>query len=120
MEDVTRVGIYVAREGSPPAEWIRIAANHPWADKPRWAPNGRLLYFISNQGSPYFNLWAVRFDPDRGTPIGDPFQLTRFDTPGLTISPDVGASDIGISARRAVLTMQTVRGNIWMMENVDR
>jgi hypothetical protein len=54
--------------------------------------------------------------------MGDPFQLTRFDTPGLglTISPDVGATDIGISGRRAVLTMQTVRGNIWMMENVDR
>ena len=29
LEDVTRAGIYVAREGSPPAEWIRIAANHP-------------------------------------------------------------------------------------------
>ncbi len=106
--------------GRAPAEWIRIAANHPWADKPRWAPNGRLLYFISNQGSPYFNLWAVRFDPDRGTPIGEPFQLTRFDTPGLSISPDVSNSEIGISARRAVLTMQTVRGNIWVMENVDR
>ena len=120
MEDVTRAGIYVARAGSAPAEWIRIAAAHPWADKPRWAPNGRLLYFISNQDSPYLNLWAVRFDSDRGTPIGDPIQLTRFDTPGLTISPDVAATEIGISARRAVLTMQTVRGNIWVMENVDR
>ena len=122
LEDVTRAGIYVAREGSPPAEWIRIAANHPYADKPRWAPNGRLLYFISNQGSPYLNLWGVRFDPDRGIPMGDAFQLTQFDTPslGLTISPDVGATDIGISGRRAVLTMQTVRGHIWVMENVDR
>ena len=54
--------------------------------------------------------------------MGDPFPLTRFDTPGLglTISSDIAASEIGISARRAVLTMQTVRGNIWMMENVDR
>jgi hypothetical protein len=122
VDDVTRVGTYVAREGSPPAEWIRIAPNHPWADKPRWAPNGRLLYFMSNQGSPYFNLWGIRFDPDRGIPMGDAFPLTRFDTPGLglTISPDVGNSDIGISERRAVLTMQTVRGNIWIMENVDR
>ena len=121
-EDVTRVGIYVAREGAPPAAWIRLAANHPWADKPRWAPNGKLLYFISNQGSPYFNLWGVRFDPDRGIPMGDPFSLTRFDTPGLglAMSSDVTASEIGVSERRAVLTLQTARGNIWMMENVDR
>ena len=85
-EDAERAGIYVAREGAPPADWIRIAADHPWADKPRWAPNGRLLYFISNQGSPYFNLWAIRFDPDRGIPMGDPFQLTRFDTSGLGLT----------------------------------
>jgi len=76
--------------------------------------------FISNHGSPFFNLWAVRFDPDRGTAIGAPFRLTQFDTPGLTISPAVAVSETGISARRAVLTMQTVRGNIWVMENVDR
>jgi hypothetical protein len=71
-------------------------------------------------GRTLFNLWGVRFDPDRGSPIGGPFALTRFDTPALRISPDVGWTEIGISATRAVLTMETVRGNIWMMENVDR
>jgi Tol biopolymer transport system component len=118
--DRTRVRIFVAREGAAPAAWIRIAANHAWADKPRWSPDGRRLYFISDHGSPYFNLWGVRFDPDRGTAIGEPFQVTRFDTPGSTILPDMAYAEIGISARRAILPMQTVRGNIWVMENVDR
>jgi len=99
---------------------LRRCADQAWADKPRWAPNGRVLYFISKGGSPYFNLWGIRFDPDRGIAIGDPLALTRFDTPGLRISPNVGWTETGISARRAVLTMETVRGNIWVMENVDR
>jgi hypothetical protein len=33
---------------------------------------------------------------------------------------DVAPPEIGISARRAVLTMATVTGGIWMLENVDR
>jgi hypothetical protein len=120
-EDLSRAGIYVApSEGAPAAKWTQIAPTHSWADKPRWAANGKLLYFISNHGSPYFNLWGVRFDPDRGVPIGDPLQFTRFDAPGLLISPDVGAMELGISTERAVLTMQTVRGNIWIMDRVDR
>ena len=120
VEDPTRTRIYVAPEGAATAKWTQIATNHSWADKPRWAPNGRLLYFISDHGSPFFNLWGVRFDPERGTPIGDPFPVTRFDTPGLTISPDLDTAEVGISARRAVLSMQTVRGNIWIMEHVER
>jgi hypothetical protein len=66
----------------PASKWISIAPSHGWADKPRWAPNGRALYFITKAGSPYFNLWGVRFDPDRGTAIGDPVPVTRFDSRG--------------------------------------
>jgi Tol biopolymer transport system component len=120
LDEPNRLGMYVARERAPVSEWMQIASSHPWADKPRWAPNGRVLYFISKRGAPHFNLWGVRFDPDRGTPIGDSFALTRFDTPRLRISPDVGWTEIGISATRAVVTMETTRGNIWMMDNVDR
>jgi len=121
VDDPSQVEINVApASGAPQANWVRIAADHPWADKARWAPDGKALYFISNQGSSFFNLWGVRFDPDRGKPIGAPFVITTFDSPGLVISPDLGSSEIGISARRAVLTMATVTGGIWMLENVDQ
>ena len=72
---------------TPAAEWIPVARDHPWTDKPRWSPDGRLLYFISNQGSSFFNLWAVRFDPKGGALVGAPFPLTRFDSPAQVISP---------------------------------
>jgi len=110
----------IAREGAPLSEWIPVARDHPWADKPRWSPDGKLLYFISNEGSPFFNLWAIRFDPERGTLVGAPFPLTHFDSPALAMSTDMVTSQIGISAQRAMLTMVSARGHIWMLENVDR
>jgi hypothetical protein len=34
--------------------------------------------------------------------------------------PDVIGAEIGISARFAILTMESVRRSIWLLENVDR
>ena len=106
--------------GAPPADWTRIAADHLFPDKPRWAPDGRTLYFLSRSPGAFFNLWGIRFDPEGGQPVGAPFTITRFDSPGQMISPDVGETETGISARHAMLTMATVTGNIWMLDNVDR
>ncbi len=102
--------------GAPAADWTRIALEHEWADKPRWAPDGRMLYFLSRHQTSFYNLWGIRFDPVRGKPVGEPFMVTRLDSPGLVISPLIGDSEIGISARRAMLTMATVSGNIWMLD----
>ena len=46
--------------------------------------------------------------------------ITQFDSSGQMISPDVGETETGISARRAMLTMATVTGSIWMLDNVDK
>jgi hypothetical protein len=106
--------------GGAREEWTAIAGEHEWTDKPRWAPDGRTIYFLSRHSSPFFNLWASRFDREHGKPVGEPFQLTNFDSPSLLIWPEIAGAANGISAHRAVLTMATVTGNIWMIENVDR
>jgi hypothetical protein len=93
---------------------------HTWPDKPRWASDGRTLYFLSRRPTSYFNLWAIRFDPERGTPVDQPFALTRFDSQTLVISPDMTHSDMDVSSRHVVLTMKTVTGSIWMLDNVDK
>jgi hypothetical protein len=84
-------------------------------DKPKWAPDGRALYFISQRPTSYFDLWAVRFDPDRGTPVGQPFALSQFDTPSRVISQDIARAEMDVSSRHAVLTIKTVSGSIWML-----
>ncbi len=116
-----RIELMVAPGGGGPATtWRRIAADHAWPDKPRWAPDGRTLYFLSRQHAEHFNLWGIRFDPSRGRSVGEPFVITRFESSGHTISSDIERTEMSISARRAVFTMETITGNIWMLDNVDR
>jgi Tol biopolymer transport system component len=111
----------VPAAGGARADWIHIAREHEWPDKSRWSPDGRTIYFLSRLRSSFINLWGSRFDTERGTPVGEPFRITHFDAPGLVISPNLAdGSEIGISAHRALLTMATVTGNIWMLDNVDK
>lgn len=97
-----------------------VARGHEHPHKPRWAADGRVLYFLSRQSSSLYNLWATRFDPERGVPIGDPFPVTHFDSPSQAISPWFLKTEMSISARRAVLTMRTLSGSIWMLDNADK
>ena len=106
--------------GAPPDAWIRIAPGYGWVDKPRWSPDCRTIYFLSRRNSAYFNLWGVRFDRERGRPVGEPFAISHFESRGRMISPDMGNTETGISANRALLTLATVKGNIWMLDNVDQ
>ena len=75
LGEAQRLDLMIApAEGSPPTAWTRLLADHPWADKPRWSDDGRLLYFLSRGSGDYFNLWALPFDPIRGVPAGTAFR----------------------------------------------
>jgi Tol biopolymer transport system component/DNA-binding winged helix-turn-helix (wHTH) protein len=100
--------------------WTRVAADHLWADKPRWAPDGRTLYFISPKPLGYYNLWGVRMDPARGTTTSDPFQITQFNSSALMIDPNMTTSDIALAPGRLAVTMARITGSIWMLSDVDR
>ena len=105
--------------GATERQWIAITDKHSWVDKPRWAPDGRKLFFVKQSDS-FWNLWAIRIDPDRGLPVGSPIQITRFNTAGLQLSPVFIMADVGISARRLILAMMERSGNIWTVDNADR
>jgi len=36
----------VARPGTPPEQWVRIARDHEWPDKPRWGADGKTIFLI--------------------------------------------------------------------------
>jgi len=100
-------------------EWARITEGKYWDDKPRWAPDGRKLYFLSSRGG-FLNVWGVRFDPLSGKAEGEPFRITDFQSPSQMVSPVIANSDIDVSAHRLLLTILEVSGSIWVLENVDR
>ena len=93
----TASAIYVSPASGGP--WIRITDGKRWDDKPHWSPDGKMIYFLSAR-SGFFNVWATRFDPVRGKPLGDPFSVTALDSPSQMVPkfiPDSPLSYIGSS-----------------------
>ena len=111
--------VVASMDGAQTAEWTPLVQTPSVTDKPRWAPDGRRVYFLTSRGG-FYNLGGIRFDPDRGVATGQPFDVTHFVSPSLTVSTSMGESEIGIAAHRAVLTMVSSTGSIWMLDNVDK
>lgn len=105
----------------PPSggEWKRITEGRFFDDKPRWSPDGRILYFISNRTG-FFNVWGIGFDSVRGEPVGEPFRVTSFESPTQMILPDVTIMEMTLSKDRLILPIMEVSGGIWILENVER
>jgi Tol biopolymer transport system component len=105
----------VSASGGP---WTRITDGRHWDDKPRWSPDGRTIYFVSGPGG-FFNVWGIRFDPAVGKPVGQPFQVSKFDSPRLMIPRFIPPVGLSLTQDKLVLTMAQESGNIWILDNVD-
>lgn len=100
-------------------QWTRITDGKHWDDKPRWSPDGKLIYFLSER-SGFFDLWAIHFDPVRGKPQGDPFLVKAFDDPAFMIPKTISSVDVSLTRRKLAIPLQQVSGAIWILDNVDR
>jgi len=109
--------LYVVPASGGP--WTRITDGRHWADKPRWSPDGRTIYFVSGPGG-FFNIWGIRFDPAAGKPVGQPFQLSKFDSPRLMILRTIPFVGLSFTQNKLVVTMAEESGSIWLLDNVDR
>jgi Tol biopolymer transport system component/DNA-binding winged helix-turn-helix (wHTH) protein len=99
--------------------WVPVTDGNHWSDKPRWSPDGKVIYYISEKNG-FSNVWGIRFDPSLEKVLGQPFQLTLFETPSLMFPTLIEPSDISIAPGRLALTLQDTSGSIWILDNVDR
>jgi len=109
--------LYVTPAAGGP--WIRITNGQHWDDKPRWAPDGKTLYFVSGRRG-FFNVFGIRFDPVKGKAVGDPFRVTAFESPALMVPKYIYPVELSLTQDKLVLTMEKRSGSIWVLDNVDR
>ena len=109
--------IYVtpAAGGGP---WTTITEGKHWDDKPRWSPDGRIIYYLSERRG-FFNVWGIRFDPVNGRTEGEPFQVTSFNNPRLMVAEVIGDVGLSLTQNQLVVTASQVSGSIWVLDNVD-
>jgi hypothetical protein len=88
-------------------------------DKPRWGPDGRVLYFVSNRTG-VLNVWGRRFDAERGMPLGDVFPVTSFRSAQFVLTDQAVQMDIAVTRTQMLLPMSESRSDIWMLDQVDR
>lgn len=94
--------------------WIPITNGRQYDDKPRWAPDGRSVYYLSLRDG-FWNLWRQAFDSDRGQPVGPPVQVTHFTSSDRMI---VHRSQLqtAITDNEFVVPLTEASGAIWMLD----
>jgi Tol biopolymer transport system component/DNA-binding winged helix-turn-helix (wHTH) protein len=93
--------------------WNRISQPGIWGDKPRWSPDGNLLYLISEHDG-FRCLWAQRLDHSTKRPAGAPISIMHFHSARLsTANIGYGQLEIGVAADKIVFNLGELTGNIW-------
>ncbi|MFN0100576.1 MAG: protein kinase domain-containing protein, partial [Bryobacteraceae bacterium] len=112
-----RSRIYVAPFKGPVAHdvasWIPITGGDSLDDKPRWSPDGSLLYFTSERDG-FRCIWAQRLHRDTKLPAGGPFPVQHFHTSRRSLmNVGLGPLEISVTGNALVFNLGERTGNIW-------
>ena len=109
--------VYVMPSGGGP--WRPITDGRSFDDKPRWGPDGNIVFFVSNRsGTP--NVWARRFETTTGVPVGEPFAVTSFHSAQFQLTSRTVQMDIAITTTNLLLPMSEGRSDLWVLDPIDR
>jgi hypothetical protein len=103
------------RDGSAASEreWFRITESDVKADKPRWSPDGTIVYYTADRDG-FWCLWAQRVDPTTKRPVGPPLALYHFHRARLSMAGvGSGGQEISVGKDMIVLNLGELTGNIW-------
>ncbi|MGI9065360.1 MAG: protein kinase domain-containing protein [Pyrinomonadaceae bacterium] len=99
---------------------VHVTDERRWSDKPRWSPDGKTIYFVTNHSSMFLNVWGVRFDPTTGKAVGEPFRVTSFENPRFSVLTSIRQLRISLDLTHLYLPLTEVSGSVWTLSDVDR
>jgi Tol biopolymer transport system component len=111
----TRLWVVPFRDGSVPDadQWVAVTSGDAWDDKPRWSPDGNLMYFTSLRDG-FHCLWAQRLRPKTKEPMGPAFLVQHFHSARVSMS---NAGFVGLETAvgrdKIFINLGELSGNIW-------
>ncbi|MBI4902082.1 MAG: PD40 domain-containing protein [Acidobacteria bacterium] len=97
---------------TPRPDWITVSGPGAWFDKPRWSPNGRFLYYFSNEDG-FICIWARGFDPAAGKVVGEPKPVAHFHVRRNSLGI-VEGPELSVAADRLVFNLSEDSGDLWL------
>jgi eukaryotic-like serine/threonine-protein kinase len=99
-------------------QWISITEHRPVPqDKPRWSPDGNLLYYLSEVDG-FQCIWAQRLDPATKQPVGQPMEISHWHSARRSLM-NVQLplfQELSVTADKLFFNVGETTGNIWMAE----
>jgi Tol biopolymer transport system component len=114
-QGLVRLWVVPFRDGSVPKanEWVGITSGEHWDDKPRWSPDGNLMYFTSDRDG-FHCLWAQRLRPDTKEPTGPAFDVHHFHNARLSMmNTGSVALETAVARDKIFINLGELSGNIW-------
>jgi Tol biopolymer transport system component len=111
-----KAAIYAAPVRDEPArekEWALVCEDDHYLDSPKWSPNGKLLYYLSER-SGECGIWTQRFDPAARKPLGTAFAVFRPNSARRGMNLPAGNGALGVAPGRLIFYMAEGLGNIYM------
>ena len=100
----------------PEQDWIAVTSGEFHDNKPRWSPDGNLIYFTSTRDG-FGCIWAIRLDPATKRPVGEPFEVRHFHRTRLSMSVfALGEYELSVARDKLVFELTEITGNIWVLE----
>ena len=118
MAATSRIFVAPFRSGelAPESQWISLTDNPVWDDKPRWSPDGRLLYLLSERDG-FRCLWARPFDPGNQRFSGPMFAVYHSHLARQSmLNVGLGSLETGVAPGKFIFNMAERTGNIWMTD----
>jgi Tol biopolymer transport system component len=112
--------IFVARlkglNAVPKDEWLPLTDDSLLADKPRFSPDGGLVYFTLDRENSR-SIHAVHFDAESGRPRGEPFLVCDFPGPRQSmLLLNSGQLEISVARDKLATVLSEANWNIWMTD----
>jgi Tol biopolymer transport system component/DNA-binding winged helix-turn-helix (wHTH) protein len=100
--------------------WIPLSEeSHTYVDKPRWLPDGSIVYFVSDRFGA-LNVWGRHVDSNTGRVLGPSFQVTKFETPERLVPERLGGLGVAVTRDQLLLPLTNASGAVWVLDNFDQ